>query len=92
MEAAINQGVNRIIQTSSLASVMYGSPLEKPLYTETDWSDETNAHSPYYLSKLKAEKLFWKYGKNNSQLKLTSICPGLILGPVYTKDLGSSLM
>lgn len=95
LKAATTNGVKRVVVVSSLAAVVYGktkAELEK-VFDEHDWTDESNKKdtTPYFRSKTIAEKAAWSFIKNsNSDLELTTILPGAILGPVLEKDFGTS--
>ena len=92
MEAAFSQGVSRIIQTSSIAAIVFGHEKQKSDFTEQDWTiPEGRNVSPYYKSKTLAEKAFWDFGRKHEEMKLTSICPGFVLGPLLSKDTGTSV-
>jgi dihydroflavonol-4-reductase len=95
LKAASANGVKRVVLTSSSAAIVYGKEKAQRsgLYNENDWTDPTNKKdtTPYYRSKTIAEKTAWDFiKKDKSGLQLTSICPGLILGPVLEKDFGTS--
>ena len=90
-EAAMRQGVTRIIYTSSVAAVMYGHDGSKSHYTESDWSNaEGKINTDYAKSKTLAEQDAWQYAKNYPELELTTILPGGILGPIITDHVSPS--
>ena len=63
----------------------------KSNFDETNWTDLNGPMvTPYTKSKTLAEKLVWDYAQKNAQLKVTTINPGFILGPVLGKDPGTS--
>ena len=91
-QAAQQAGVTRIILTSSIAAACYGKERFKT-FTEEDWSDPENKrdHSAYTRSKTYAERLAWDHtNKSNGAIQLTTILPGLVIGPVLEKDYGVS--
>ena len=92
LRAALEQKVFRVIQTSSIAAIMYGHPAGRTKFTEKDWTrlDGSNV-SPYTKSKTLAELEFWEMGKRHQELKLTSICPGFVTGPLLNSDAGTSV-
>lgn len=95
LKAAAQNGVKRVVVTSSSGAIVYGKSLNERnrTFTENDWTDETNKKdsTPYFRSKTIAEKAAWAFiEKDNSGLELTTVCPGAILGPVLEKDFGSS--
>ncbi|MEO1712854.1 MAG: NAD-dependent epimerase/dehydratase family protein [Bacteroidota bacterium] len=91
-QAAQQAGVSRIILTSSIAAACYGKERFKT-FTEEDWSDPENKkdHSAYTRSKTYAERLAWDFAKeSDGSIQLTTILPGLVIGPVLEKDYGVS--
>ena len=90
-EAALQNNIHRIVQTSSIAAIMYGQEKGKSNFDETNWTDVNGPMvSPYTKSKTLAEKLVWEIAQQNPQLKVTTINPGFILGPILGKDPGTS--
>ena len=94
LKAAQAAGVTRVILTSSVVAVM-GDPLTtgKTTYDEADWtrSDDPQA-TPYALSKTLAERAAWDYVRDHApQMQLTTINPGLVIGPPLDKHFGSSV-
>jgi len=82
-EAAIRQGVTRIVYTSSVAAVMFGHDGSKTHYIDSDWSHvEGKLNTAYIRSKTFTEQDAWRYAENHPELELTSILPGFILGPI----------
>ncbi len=95
LSAASACGVKRVVITSSTAAISYGQPKEKRRRTfdETDWTDleRENDIAPYFKSKTLSEKAAWDFMKNDkSDLELSVVCPGLILGPLLEKDFNAS--
>ena len=92
LEAALRQGVHRIVQTSSIAAIMYGHDKNKTHFNEGDWTKlEGPSISSYTKSKTLAEQEFWAIGHQNPSLQLTAINPGFVLGPLLNKDPGTSV-
>lgn len=90
-DAAIASGIHRIVQTSSIAAIMYGHEKGKTQFDETDWSNLAWPElAPYNKSKTMAEQDVWDYAKKHPELKVTVINPGFVLGPVLGKDVGTS--
>ncbi|MDB4558796.1 aldehyde reductase [Amylibacter sp.] len=93
LNAAQKAGVERIILTSSIVSI-YNKRLAagRNRYDEADWS-ETNSPmaTPYSKSKTQAEKAAWSFVREHPELKLTAICPSLVLGPPLDGKIGASL-
>jgi dihydroflavonol-4-reductase len=92
LAACLRNQVNRIVQTSSVAAIVFGHEAERSNFDETDWTNPDGKNvSPYYKSKFLAEKEFWRIGQMNPELQLTSICPGLVFGPLLNQDTGTSV-
>ena len=93
LQAAANQGVKRVVLTSSTGAIAYGRK-KRGLFTEADWTDETNLKdtTPYFRSKTIAEKVAWEFiEQHQSDLELTVVNPALVLGPLLdSKDYGTS--
>ncbi len=90
LHAAAEQGVKRIVLTSSVAAV-FGGISEPRTYTSNDWSNpEDPEMTPYAISKTVAERAAWEFSKDHG-LQLTTIQPALVLGPALEADYGSSL-
>ncbi|GGF23291.1 SDR family oxidoreductase [Hymenobacter cavernae] len=95
LRAAAANGVKRVVLTSSTGALMYGRPKgrESGLYDETTWTDVTNRvdTTAYFRSKTLAEKAAWDFmAADTSELELTAVLPGLVLGPVLEEDFGNS--
>ena len=93
LRAAAAAGVARLVQTSSMAAVMYGHPQERTApFTEVDW---TRIDSPgvtaYAKSKTLAERTAREFAaQDGSGLHYASVNPGLVLGPALDRDIGTS--
>jgi dihydroflavonol-4-reductase len=95
LKAASENNVKRVVITSSIAAVVYGKTKNelRKIFDENDWTDESNNKdtTPYFRSKTIAEKEAWNFiEKNRSDLELTTVLPGAILGPVLESDFGTS--
>lgn len=94
LEHGFSAGVERIVMTSSLVSMM-GQPgrKKKMVITEEDWSDpDWKPLTAYPVSKTRAELSAWAYVKAQGiEEKLTTVCPGLVLGPDSYNNSGASL-
>lgn len=88
LAAAHNHGIQRVVLTSSVAAVLYGD--DTATQTEQSWSNPSNKQvTPYYKSKTLAEQTAWNFAKKTN-IELSTILPGLILGPVLESDYGTS--
>jgi dihydroflavonol-4-reductase len=95
LKAAKSAGVNRVILTSSNASV-YGCdlPAGKSEYDETMWTDVNHpiGRVAYTKSKTLAEKAAWDFVSSQApQIELTTINPVLVLGAPLDNNFGSSI-
>jgi len=94
LEHGFSAGVDRIVMTSSLVSMM-GRPdrKKKVMITENDWSDpDWKPLTAYPVSKTRAELSAWAYVKAQGiESKLTTVCPGLVFGPDTYNNGGASL-
>lgn len=90
LKAAAAAGVTRVVLTSSTVAVLNeGKP--DTLQDEADWCDvHLPSTTPYAKSKTLAERAAWEIAKARG-LKLTTINPGLVLGPPLDEHYGSSL-
>lgn len=91
LRAAAEEGVKRVVLTSSLAAVLYGVERDKT-FDEGDWSNpEGPGIGAYEKSKTLAERAAWEFIESlDDGLELTVINPGLVLGPVLDADWGTS--
>ena len=93
LRAAQRGGVERVVLTSSLAAVLYGQDRDR-VFTENDWSNLNDSRiGAYEKSKTIAERSAWEYMASlgpESSMSMTSINPGLVMGPVLSSDWGTS--
>ncbi len=84
-------GAERAVVTSSVAAVFYGHPRDRTRpFDERDFTDLTSrVVSPYARSKTVAELAAWEVSRETG-LQLSTINPGLVLGPVLDSRLGTS--
>jgi dihydroflavonol-4-reductase len=87
-------GIRRVIITSSIATVGYGHghTSGKRVYDETHFTnlDGMKWTWAYCVGKTKAERLAWDFAKANG-MDVTTIHPGMILGPAVDDDTSISL-
>ena len=94
LAAARDNGVARVVMTSSTAAVAYGRGGRKEKFTETDWSNpaDRSDSSAYERSKMIAERAAWEWQRREGgTLELVTICPGAVIGPVLSRDFSASL-
>ncbi len=91
LRAAARAGAERAVVTSSVAAVFYGHPRDRVRpFDEGDFTDlSSRAVSPYARSKTVAELAAWDVSRETG-LQLSTINPGLVLGPVLDQRLGTS--
>lgn len=94
IEHGLGSGVERIVMTSSIVS-MLGQPNKGANMTisEDDWSDpDWKPLGAYAVSKTRAEMAAWDYVKRHDiQDKLAVVNPGFVLGPDSFGNIGASL-
>jgi dihydroflavonol-4-reductase len=93
LRAAVGAGVQRFVQTSSLAAVMYGHPRDRVApFTEADWTRvDAPGVTAYAKSKTLAEHAARELvERERPAVHYSSVNPGLVLGPVLDRDIGTS--
>lgn len=88
MRAALASECKRVVLTSSMAAIMNGKDLSKSHYTADDWAD-TEECDMMQKSKKLSEEAAWQFLENlpeGQTLELSTILPGLILGPHINKN------
>jgi len=81
LNAAVENGVKRIVMTSSAMVTYYGN--EGKVAGPEDWAVEEECNT-FVKSKLRAEKAAWQfYKENEGKIELVTVLPGFILGPVH---------
>ena len=94
LRAAKENGINRVILTSSAVAVMQSNlPTDKLAHDETDWSDLNHPTiNAYGRSKTLAESAAWDFLQSDApEMNLTTINPVLVLGPPLDANFGSSV-
>ncbi|WP_416355756.1 NAD-dependent epimerase/dehydratase family protein [Aureimonas phyllosphaerae] len=91
LRSASRAGVERAVVTSSVAAVFYGHPRDRMrAFDESDFTNlASRSVSPYARSKTVAERTAWDVARETG-LSLSTINPGLVLGPVLDSRLGTS--
>ena len=93
LKAAVAANVQRFVQTSSMAAVMYGHPSDRTTpFTEDDWTQlDHPGVSSYARSKTLSERAARDFmAQHSPTMHYASINPGLVLGPLLDRDMGSS--
>ncbi len=87
-------GIKRIVMTSSIAAIGYGVKNDKGTahFSEDDWTSIEGLKGAwtYPEAKVISEKLAWDMAKRDG-FELTTVCPGMVLGPALDTDTGASL-
>ncbi|MEM7779909.1 MAG: NAD-dependent epimerase/dehydratase family protein [Pseudomonadota bacterium] len=86
-------GVERFVQTSSLAAIAYGRSEKHYTVTEADWTDITHPDVyPYIKSKTIAERAARDWmAEHGSGMEFVSVNPSMVLGPVDDPDFSPSV-
>lgn len=94
LQAASEEGVARVVLTSSVAAVLYGHARDgSKTYDERDWSELTPEVGAYEKSKTIAERAAWDFVEQlpaERRFELVALNPALVLGPILTKDVSTS--
>ena len=81
---AKENAINRIILTSSIASIWMDSSFKNKVryINESNWTDlNDNNLDAYTKGKALKEKAAWDFVAENKSIKLTTILPSVVLGP-----------
>lgn len=94
LKAARDAGVKRFVMTSSVAAISYGRGPGVHHFTEADWTDLSRPGiSPYIQSKTVAERAARDWvAREGGGLEYVSICPSVVLGPVWSRDYSASVV
>jgi len=94
LRAAKAAGVRRFVMTSSVAAISYGRGRGVHHFTEADWTDLSKPGlSPYIQSKTVAERAARDWvTREGGALEFCSICPSVVLGPVWSRDYSASVV
>jgi len=90
---AKDAGVQRFVQTSSMAAVAYGRSEREYTVSEDDWTDITHPDAyPYVKSKTIAERAArdWMDAEGDD-MEFVSVNPSMVLGPVDDPDFSPSV-
>lgn len=93
LKAAAAAGVDRVVLTSSSVAIIGNdAPSNGVAFSEADWTDpDAGNATPYARSKTLAERTAWDFVANQPQMKLTTINPGLVVGPPLDENFGTSV-
>ncbi|MEM7338487.1 MAG: NAD-dependent epimerase/dehydratase family protein [Actinomycetota bacterium] len=93
LRAAQAAGITRVILTSSCVAI-YKEAGKAPeaRSTRDNWTDPNADYvSAYEASKTLAEKAAWDFVAEHPEMELTTVNPGVVLGPAMDTNYGASL-
>ncbi|WP_433513632.1 SDR family oxidoreductase [Nonomuraea sp. CA-143628] len=91
LRAARDQGVRRVVMTSSFAAIGYTRKAGDE-YDEHDWTDPNDDLTAYIKSKTVAERAAWDFTQaEGGDLELVVIAPSGIFGPILNDHLSASV-
>lgn len=92
LKAASKAGVKRVVITSSVAAIMYGTD-KQGVFNEEDWTDpKSKTTNVYAKSKTLAEQAAWDFMKHDtSGMELATVLPAMVFGPILEEDFGVSV-
>jgi nucleoside-diphosphate-sugar epimerase len=93
MKACHKHKVKRVVVTSSCAAIA-DYTLGDVEINEEHWPEITKDQSPYFKSKIYAEKAAWDYIEKlpeEEKFELSTINPGFVVGPLLAKMGGTSV-
>ena len=91
---ACDEGVKRVVVTSSATAITSGSDATEKPFTEEDWTDTEKATGAYVKSKPLAERAAWDFVKNlpaEKKFELVVVNPGLVVGPILCGSFTTSM-
>jgi len=94
LEAAVRAGVERVVLTSSIAAIVFGTPRAGTnVFDEDSWSDTSKDIGAYEKSKTLAERAAWDFVAKlpAGQLELVTVHPGFVFGPILDEHVGTSV-
>ncbi len=95
--AAATVQPRRVVLTSSIASIVYGTNIDSKVYTEDDWTVVDDPKYPitgYYESKVRAERAAWDFMKTlpeDKKFELTTVNPSLVVGQLLVPSDSASI-
>ncbi|XP_022860342.1 cinnamoyl-CoA reductase 1-like isoform X2 [Olea europaea var. sylvestris] len=95
LTAAKELGVRRVVVTSSVTAIVPSPNWPADVFkNEECWTDEEYSKQKglwYPLSKTRAEKAAWEFGKENN-LDIVVVNPGMAMGPIIPPALNASML
>lgn len=94
LRAARDEGIARVVMTSSLAAVGEGHPAQLEPFNETSWTDlDGKDVTAYAKSKTLAELAAWDFiQQEGNGLELAVVNPVSVFGPVFGPNFSTSIV
>jgi dihydroflavonol-4-reductase len=93
LRSALDAGVERVVLTSSVATIRGGNEGTDRTLDETVWSDlSAPGLTPYVQSKTIAERAAWDLAtERGMRERVAAVNPGAVIGPLLSEDRSTSL-
>ena len=93
VEAGLAAGAERVVVTSSLATVQFAPFGPGHVLGESDWSPSSGRGiNAYTTSKIRAERMAWGVADaDNARERVATILPGAVIGPLLGDEVGTSV-
>jgi nucleoside-diphosphate-sugar epimerase len=89
IKAALENGIKRVVVTSSGGAILSYPVTQEYTYTDKDWNKVSSlVNNPYFYSKRLAEEVAWKY---KDKIEIVVVNPFFVLGPVLSTTINTSL-
>jgi len=89
---ALKYSVKRVVLTSTFATISGDQRKENPNHVWTDWNlNPKNPYAKLFQGKTVLENFAWNFVKQHPELELVTIHPAMVLGPVLSKRLTSTV-
>lgn len=90
LKAAFNEGIRRVVVTSSCITLYDNQTDKNKTYSELDWGDANKVNpypfAGYHKSKLRAERAAWDFYEKHKKdgFKLSTVLPWFTIGPILS--------
>ena len=90
LKAAFDEGIRRVVVTSSGITLSDGETDKNKTFSESDWGDVNKVNSfnfnGYHKSKILAEKAAWDFYEKHKRdgFKLATVLPSFTIGPILS--------
>lgn len=80
-------GINRFVQTSSVAAIQKYNVPPNHIFTENDWNDWSSVEKgdAYGVAKTQAEQIVHAHFADDEDRSSIAVNPGVVIGPVLSK-------